>query len=522
MTGEPYTVFGYGGKQVRDNIHAADLVAAFEAFHRAPRAAAVYNIGGGRAEQLLDARGDRALPGDRRARARAGPSGEENRIGDHRWWISDLEPFKRDYPDWEITHDVRDILREIHDRNVERWVAQRMKLSVVIPAHNEGESIGATVEAFALRAAARADPATRSSSSTTRAPTAPRRWCEPSPQAIRAVRCIRSPRSPGFGQAVRAGLDDYTGDAVAIVMADLSDSPEDLVRYYRVLEQGFDCAFGSRFVRGGRVSDYPRFKLVLNRLVNLGIRVLFRHGYNDTTNAFKAYRREVIDHIQPLLSNHFNLTVEMPLKAIVRGHSLRDRADLLDQPRAAASRSSGSRRWAAATCSSSSTCSSSTTSAAATTAGPICSARTACAFSPACATNNGAAGQRGASTHVVTPGELMASVARPCPPAAGARAPASDGRLQTGRLESAIGAVERNWAWALAGLMLLSGALLLYMGRGLSFFYDDWDLVVNDYGGGLHSLLPPTSATSRSSRSPSTRCSFTSSASTTTRSFARS
>jgi dolichol-phosphate mannosyltransferase len=94
-----------------------------------------------------------------------------------------------------------------------------------------------------------------------------------------------------------------------------------VVSYYRVLSAGFDCAFGSRFVKGGQVHDYPKFKLVLNRLVNLGIRVLFRHGYNDTTNAFKAYRRDVIDHIQPLLSNHFNLTVEIPLKAIVRGHS---------------------------------------------------------------------------------------------------------------------------------------------------------------------------------------------------------
>jgi dolichol-phosphate mannosyltransferase len=88
-----------------------------------------------------------------------------------------------------------------------------------------------------------------------------------------------------------------------------------------VLQEGFDCAFGSRFVRGGHVRDYPKFKLVMNRLVNLGIRMLFRHGYNDTTNAFKAYRREVIENIQPLLSNHFNLTVEMPLKAVVRGHS---------------------------------------------------------------------------------------------------------------------------------------------------------------------------------------------------------
>jgi dolichol-phosphate mannosyltransferase len=104
-------------------------------------------------------------------------------------------------------------------------------------------------------------------------------------------------------------------------MADGSDDPEDLVRYLSVIADGYDCAFGSRFVRGAAVHDYPRVKLILNRIVNWGIRVLFRSGYNDTTNAFKAYRREVIDTVQPLLSNHFNLTVEIPLKAIVRGHS---------------------------------------------------------------------------------------------------------------------------------------------------------------------------------------------------------
>jgi dolichol-phosphate mannosyltransferase len=104
-------------------------------------------------------------------------------------------------------------------------------------------------------------------------------------------------------------------------MADLSDAPADLVRYYRVLEQGYDCAFGTRFGQGGKTYNYPRVKLVLNRIANAGIRILFHHGYNDTTNAFKAYRRPVIDQLQPLLSNHFNLTVEMPLKAVVRGYT---------------------------------------------------------------------------------------------------------------------------------------------------------------------------------------------------------
>jgi dolichol-phosphate mannosyltransferase len=134
------------------------------------------------------------------------------------------------------------------------------------------------------------------------------------------VRCLPSPFRNGFGFAVRAGLDAFEGDAVAIVMADGSDSPEDVVTYYRVLEEGHECAFGSRFVKGARVSDYPRTKLLLNRIVNTGIRLLFRHGYNDTTNAFKAYRREVIETAQPLLSNQFNLTVELPLKAVARGH----------------------------------------------------------------------------------------------------------------------------------------------------------------------------------------------------------
>src|SRR5262249_28139976 len=135
------------------------------------------------------------------------------------------------------------------------------------------------------------------------------------------ISCHRSHNPPGFGFAVRAGLDVFEGDAVAIVMADGSDSPDDLVCYYRVLEDGYDCAFGSRFISGARVCDYPRFKRVLNRIGNVGVRALFRHGYNDTTNAFKAYRREVIETVQPLLSNHFNLTVELPLKAVVRGHS---------------------------------------------------------------------------------------------------------------------------------------------------------------------------------------------------------
>jgi dolichol-phosphate mannosyltransferase len=141
--------------------------------------------------------------------------------------------------------------------------------------------------------------------------------CDANPR----VRYHRSHNPRGFGFAVRAGLDTFSKDGVAIVMADGSDDPEDLVRYQEILLSGYDCAFGSRFMKGSAVHDYPRFKLTLNRIVNWGIRLLFRSGYNDTTNAFKAYRRDVIETVQPLLSNHFNLTVELPLKAIVRGHT---------------------------------------------------------------------------------------------------------------------------------------------------------------------------------------------------------
>ena len=135
------------------------------------------------------------------------------------------------------------------------------------------------------------------------------------------VRLVRNEGRHGFGLAVRCGLRHATGDAVAIVMADGSDRPEDVVAYYRKLEEGYDCVFGSRFIRGARVVDYPWPKLVLNRLANGFIKSLFGFRFNDVTNAFKCYRREVIEGIDPLISPHFNLTVEMPLKAIVRGYS---------------------------------------------------------------------------------------------------------------------------------------------------------------------------------------------------------
>ncbi|HVS50773.1 MAG TPA: glycosyltransferase family 2 protein [Opitutaceae bacterium] len=132
---------------------------------------------------------------------------------------------------------------------------------------------------------------------------------------------VQNTGAHGFGRAVICGLDRSRGDAVVIMMADASDSPHDAVKYWRMLEAGNDCAFGSRFVAGGEVIDYPRVKLLVNRLANFLVRVGFNIPLNDTTNAFKAYRRTVIDGCRPFLAPHFNLTVEIPLKAIVRGYS---------------------------------------------------------------------------------------------------------------------------------------------------------------------------------------------------------
>jgi dolichol-phosphate mannosyltransferase len=195
-----------------------------------------------------------------------------------------------------------------------------MTLSVVIPAHNEEGSIADVVLRIRQTLDREAVPHEivvvddHSSDAT-------RRVVEELSVRFPSIRCISNPDANGYGLAVRAGLDVYRGDAVAIVMADGSDSPDDLVVYYRKLCEGWDCVFGSRFVRGARVEDYPWPKLIINRVANLIVRILFRISLNDTTNAFKCYRRETIDGVRPLLSKHFNLTVEMPLKAITRGYT---------------------------------------------------------------------------------------------------------------------------------------------------------------------------------------------------------
>ncbi len=132
---------------------------------------------------------------------------------------------------------------------------------------------------------------------------------------------IRNDGPHGFGRAIIRGFDHMAGDAVVVMMADESDDCRDVVRYWRLLNEGWDAVFGSRFIKGGGVIDYPWLKLKVNRLANLLIRLMFRIKLNDTTNAFKGYRASVIEGCRPLLSPHFNLTVELPLKTVVRDYS---------------------------------------------------------------------------------------------------------------------------------------------------------------------------------------------------------
>jgi dolichol-phosphate mannosyltransferase len=193
-------------------------------------------------------------------------------------------------------------------------------LSVVIPARDEEGCIASTVERLHLELQMNSVPheiIVVDDGSTDKTIRILKDEC----QKFSELKIVQNSGMHGFGRAIVHGLNNISGDAVVIMMADESDDPRDVVRYWKKLNEGYDCVFGSRFANGGGVIDYPKLKLLLNRLANLFIKFLFRHGLNDTTNAFKAYRKTVIDGIRPILSPHFNITVELPLKAVVRGYS---------------------------------------------------------------------------------------------------------------------------------------------------------------------------------------------------------
>jgi dolichol-phosphate mannosyltransferase len=193
-------------------------------------------------------------------------------------------------------------------------------LSIVIPARDEEGCICSTVEHLHVELRLHDVPheiiVVDDGSTDT---TWPRllKTCERVP----ALRPIQNQGPHGFGRAIICGFDHMNGDAVVVMMADESDDCRDVVRYWKLLNEGWDAVFGSRFVKGGGVIDYPAMKLAVNRLANFFVRIMFGISLNDTTNAFKAYRRNVIEGCRPFLSPHFNLTVELPLKTIVRDYT---------------------------------------------------------------------------------------------------------------------------------------------------------------------------------------------------------
>jgi dolichol-phosphate mannosyltransferase len=212
--------------------------------------------------------------------------------------------------------------------NLRRWMnnttvspaAPLQLLSVVIPARDEEACIASTIEHVYVELRLQGVPheivvVDDGSSDAT--------WkvLQSLRDRVPTLKPVQNPAPHGFGRAVACGLDQMAGDCVVLMMADESDDCRDVVRYWKKLNEGYDCVFGSRFMRGGGVIDYPKIKLLLNRMANYFLRVLFRISLNDTTNAFKAYRKDVIDGCRPLIAPHFNITVEMPLKAIVRGYS---------------------------------------------------------------------------------------------------------------------------------------------------------------------------------------------------------
>ncbi|NLF70071.1 MAG: glycosyltransferase family 2 protein [Candidatus Anammoximicrobium sp.] len=197
----------------------------------------------------------------------------------------------------------------------------QLTLSVVIPAHNEEANLPVTLAELQGALDAEGVPyeiIVVDDNSTDGTADVIRDACEGDAR-IRGV--FRSPPN-GFGRAIRAGLEAVRGDAVIVCMADRSDHPQDAIAYYRKLAEGYDCVFGSRFVKGSCVRNYPRLKRLVNRVVNKFIQWIFWCPFNDLTNAFKAYRTNVLRECGPYRSSHFNITIEMSLTALIRRYRI--------------------------------------------------------------------------------------------------------------------------------------------------------------------------------------------------------
>ena len=196
-----------------------------------------------------------------------------------------------------------------------------MKLSIVVPAHNEEQNIGKCIDE--LRNVLLANDISYevivvNDNSRDGTQQVVRAAMENDP----AVRLVDRKPPSGFGRAVRSGIEAVTGDVVVIYMADLSDDPDDVVAYYRKIEEGYDCVFGSRFIKRAKVENYPPVKRIVNRIVNKCIQYLFWTKFNDLTNAFKAYRVQVVRDCGPYHASHFNITIEMSLGALIRRYNI--------------------------------------------------------------------------------------------------------------------------------------------------------------------------------------------------------
>lgn len=196
-----------------------------------------------------------------------------------------------------------------------------MKLSIVIPAYNEEGSITETVTTlYDKLKSENIDHEIFVTNDNSKDKTA--EILTSLQESIPTLKFETNKGPNGFGYAVRYGLERFSGDCVAVMMADLSDSPDDLVKFYKkMVETNHDCVFGNRWIKGGEVIDYPANKKYINRLANLIVAFSAGIKYTDCTNAFKLYKRETVLGLKPFMSPHFNLTLELPLKAIVRGYS---------------------------------------------------------------------------------------------------------------------------------------------------------------------------------------------------------
>ena len=195
---------------------------------------------------------------------------------------------------------------------------EKLKFSVVMPAYNEEGTVGQTLsELSAYLNAENIDYEIVVVNDSSKDDTG--QVIDNASAKEPRIRRVDNDGPGGYGNAIKCGLKHYKGDAMVIVTADGSDAPKDIVAYFRLIEEGYDCAFGSRFIEGATVTDYPRFKLFMNRVANKLIAISLGSKYNDFTNGFKCYRRKVVEDMQPILAGQFNITIELVVKAVLGG-----------------------------------------------------------------------------------------------------------------------------------------------------------------------------------------------------------